>query len=190
MNESKSDREADRSVDRDTPRIRRRSLLETLGTLASILGAFVALIGGAFALYQYKTNSEGARAKEALTYIEHYNEPPISTSQESFTQYWLKNGFPKSDEEGPMVAAIRDTSIQPDALLLIRFFDGAAACTCKNLCDEELVRHFLGSRANDVFAPAGPYIYDRRQQEPLFGKGLEALAKNAALQCRDIIARR
>ncbi len=171
------------------PTTLRRSTLDIAATWVTILSV---ILGGAFALFRYSDDSQGARAKEALSYIERFAEPPISTSFESFTQYWVKRGFKESDTDATMVAAIQDQSVEPDALVVIRFFDSAAACTCKHLCDEDLVRHFLGTEASDFFSPAGPYIYDRRKREndPSFGNGLEAIAKKAPLRCPAVVAQR
>ena len=175
-------RDANRSAEGTAPATTRRSALDIAATWVTIIGA---IVGGAFALFRYSDDSEGARAREALAYIDRFAQPPISGSFESFTQYWVVRGFKDSDTDSSMIAAIRNQSIEGDALVLIRFFDSAAACTCKHLCDEDLVRHFLGTEAGDVFPPAGPYIYDRRKHaDPALGVGLEAIAKKSALQCR------
>jgi hypothetical protein len=171
------------------PATLRRSALDVAATWVTIVSV---VLGGAFALFRYSDDSQGARAKEALTYIQRFAEPPVSTSFEAFTHYWLTRGFKDSDTDASMVAAIQDQSIEPDALVVIRFFDSAAACTCKHLCDEDLVRHFLGTEAYDFFSPAGPYVYDRRKREndPSFGNGLEAIAKKAPLRCPSVVAAR
>ncbi len=100
------------------PTTLRRSTLDIAATWVTILSV---ILGGAFALFRYSDDSQGARAKEALSYIERFAEPPISTSFESFTQYWVKRGFKESDTDATMVAAIQDQSVEPDALVVIRF---------------------------------------------------------------------
>ena len=189
MNKPAVNPEASKPADTGAPATLHRSTLDIAATWVTILSV---ILGGAFALFRYSDDLQGARAKEALSYVERFAEPPISTSFETFTQYWVRRGFKDSDTDATMVAALQDRSVEPDALVVIRFFDSAAACTCKHLCDEDLVRHFLGIEAGDFFAPAGPYIYDRRKREndPSFGNGLEAIAKKAPLRCASVVAQR
>jgi hypothetical protein len=166
--------------------------LETWAAWLAILGA---LCGAAFALYRYVGTLEASRSKEALSYIERFSEAPISVSYGRFDknikEYLAKFDAKAAVSDEAMVGAFSNTELEQDALRVIQFFDNVAVCTCKNLCDEQLVAHFLGWQAKDFSDLTGPYIQDQRTKQNYpksLASGLEALAAlqrhpGAAMKC-------
>src|SRR5947209_1121272 len=61
-------------------RVSGRWVLANLHAFPTWIGAIVAVVGGIVAIIQYLENSTGSRAKEALEYVNHYFNPPISTA--------------------------------------------------------------------------------------------------------------
>jgi hypothetical protein len=157
-----------------------RSWLETSATWIAIVGA---LCGGAFAVYRFVGNLEASRAKEALAYAAHFSDAPVAASYSHFVQYFAAF-LAERDKNAPltdqaMTVAIDNPTVEADTIVVIHFFDNAAACTCKHLCDEQLVRLFLGWQAKDFYDVTRSYIRDKRikQVSPRsLGAGLEALA--------------
>jgi hypothetical protein len=168
---------------RGNDRERGHSWLEITATWVAILGA---LAGGAFGLIRFVGNLEASRAKEALAYIDRFSDAPIATSYVRFADYFrhfldagVNHAQPTYDA---MVAAIRDQPIEADAIVVTHYFDNVGACTCKNLCDETLVRLFLAWEARDFFDLTKSYILEQRKTGSYprtLGAGLEALASTA-----------
>ena len=172
-----------------------KSRPEVAATWVAILGGIVAIVGGILALYRFFEGQAASQAKEALAHIDHFSDAAISTSYEQFHQHMKKfadaHGKEALKDPTLVVAALNDPAVTDQATVVIRFFDNVAACTCKHLCDEQLVKMFLGSQAFDVWGLTQPYIaaQTRDGSSPQgFGTGLTALAlaynTNAALDCR------
>lgn len=164
-----------------------------------IVATWVAILGGIFALYRFIDGQQASRAKEALAHIDHFSDAAISASYGQFTQH-MKNfvavhGTQALQNPQLLAAELNDPAVTDHAIVVIRFFDNVAACTCKHLCDEQLVKMFLGSQAFDVYGITQPYIAAQTRDgssEQAFGAGLTALATayktNASLDCRFVAA--
>src|SRR5450755_3752234 len=106
-----------------------RSGLEICATWVAIVGA---LCGGAFALFRFIGDLEASRAKEALAYIDRFSEAPVATSYGHFVQY-IRQFLSAQDAKNPpteaaIVAAIRNSAIEADTVVVIHFFDNVQAC--------------------------------------------------------------
>ena len=157
-----------------------RSWLEISATWIAIISA---LCGGGFALFRFVGDMESARAREALAYVDRFSAAPVATSYEHFANHFRQFLASQQPHGGPtqaaMVATVADPAIEADTLVVIHFFDNVGACTCKQLCDAQLVTLFLGWEANDFFDYTSPYILQQRSKGNFpkgFGAGLQSLA--------------
>lgn len=165
-----------------------RSLLETIATWIAIAGA---LFGGVFGLYQFVGNLQASKAKEALAYVEHFSEVPVSSAFNHFVEYYKDFRSKHSQQElseQAMIEFISGHDIEGEVIVVIHYFDNVAVCTCKRLCDEQLVTLFLRSPAQDFFAVTGPYIanaWKTGDSPSSQGAGLRALASptTAKIDC-------
>jgi hypothetical protein len=171
-----------------------KSWAQALATWVAILGGIVAILGGILALYSFISGQEASRAKEALAHIDHFSDATISASYGQFTQHMREvattHGPQAMQDPKFLSAAVSDPAVIDHAIVVIGFFDNVGACTCKHLCDEQLVKMFLGSKAWDVYGLAFPFIAAQQADGTSphgLGAGLTALAAaykaNRSLDC-------
>jgi hypothetical protein len=169
--------------------------MQGLATWVAILGGIVAIPGGIIALYSFTDGQQANRAKEALAHIDHFTDATISASYEQFTQHMrdVQNRHGKQAMQDPklLLAALSDPDVIDHAIVVIGYFDNVGACTCKHLCDEQLVKMFLGYQAWNVFGLTQPFIAAQKGDGTSphgLGAGLTALAvaykSNASLDCK------
>jgi hypothetical protein len=165
---------------KDTKPAGSRSWLEIIATWTAIAGA---LFGGIFGLYQFVGNLKASRAKEALAYVERFSEAPVAPSYTHFEQYFSefrsKHTAQELNDPQVMINVVSERAIEDDVIVVIHFFDNVAVCTCKQLCDEQLVTLFLRSQARDFFDITSQYIENAQKTSGTAGSqgaGLKALA--------------
>lgn len=165
--------------------------MKKLKTWSDIIATWFTILGvigaGIFSLIEYRDHIRAERVKETLGYVARYNGELQSTRM-SIDRFWsarAKQVFSAAREgdqilKDLVVKTTLEHGLDVKADILIEFFNGLHTCTMTGLCDEPTVRGFFGKTAFDFFGLHYPYLeYWRVQlQDPLFGCGLENLAKS------------
>src|SRR5262249_44895975 len=135
--------------------------------IAPIGGVIIAAAGIAIGLLQYHQNSVAARAKETLEYVKRYYEQPVLDSNIRNVRFWQDKALKQQKKlkekefEQYIVSTYRDSSnngLNGDGDILVGFFENLYACTCKELCDSVLVKHFFAEYASTLYDQLAPYI--------------------------------
>jgi hypothetical protein len=113
----------------------------------------------------------------------------ITRLHNKIIDYWTQPQHAKELEEKQqagdkvyseyVVSGFKDNDLAADMFVLVNFFKNLHACTCRKLCDDDLVKEFFQTTAWDLNGLANPFIDDQRHQpggDPTFGSGLVDLA--------------
>jgi hypothetical protein len=161
-------------------------VLANLHAFPTWIAAIFAVVGGIIAIVQYRENSTGSRAKEALEYVNHFFNPPISTAYAKINLFGkehekeLTQKLSEKSEDAYRTYIINtfrdDEDLNDAALVLVGFFQNLRACTCRSLCDWLLIREFFSPAAYAVNGFIRPVVDNQRERERTFGDGLILLA--------------
>ena len=165
------------------------------------LGVVALIVGGLFAGYQYLDKVAAVRVKEALSYVEQFNKPPIYNMRFKIEKIWLEHSKKLNEVLQPsatnkqyhdfVLQLIKTQKIETEIMLLIQFFETLETCSTKRICDTKVVHSFFGGYARSFYHLHYPFIVQWRQDwnDPSFAKGIETFAKPSR-QCAKGIHKR
>lgn len=166
--------------------------MKNLKTWSDLIAKWIAIggafAGGTFAMVQYSEEQQADRVKSALEYVHRLDKEPLHKARLSLAEYWN----PKTDQVFGVAkggekelyefidSSFRQGKLESPFIQLLGFYENVRTCTCANICDEEVVRRFIGKEAYDLYGLSFPYIAEQRKRlhDPSFGTGLELLARN------------
>lgn len=162
-----------------------RGLFLTLDVLAK-LGV---LAGGLFAAWQFWEAKADQRVARTTAYIERYEEGRVGEARRRINAE-LRNyltqfqeisaaGISSADRDEMLLslAEANGGALGADFDVVADFFQGVEICTREGLCNSAVAeRYFAASDAPDLWLNFEPYVRLRRENNPRFAEGMEALA--------------
>jgi hypothetical protein len=134
----------------------------------------------------YFDNSNAARAKETLNFVERLQTERAQAAEESLMFFWedIHADVDKKRKEAGnetadrhLVEVIEERRISAKIDYLIGLYEQMYACVTSKLCDLGIATQFIGKQAFDLYGSLGPYIEYARKDDYSYADGLIFFAK-------------
>jgi hypothetical protein len=154
--------------------------------IAQVAGALSFISGLVIATGEYYSSKRDKQVEQALTLSRQYNNMPFSAYRENIDRAISNNSelinTSASEEqklERTMNEIIQKEKIGPDLVFVMDFYDVAAYCIAKRICDSDITYDLFYKRAKQLYITFYQYIQARRNISTAedFGSGLEAFAR-------------
>ena len=151
------------------------------------------VLGGGFALLQYRDAASASRVAKALEVYQRYSKDEVLAARTKIDRAWLlaepqmieflrkRSGTPRvqlaSQWRTFVSGVVKNARVEPELLTVVDYFEEVATCIDAAICDPETARRFLKARALLFYRQHYCYIVGRRQQtsDPDFAAGIEKI---------------
>jgi hypothetical protein len=156
--------------------------------IAQVAGALSFMSGLAIAGAEYYNSKRDKQVEQALTLSRQYNNPPFSAYRENIDRAignhsdLINASVSDADKLASAInEIIAKEKIGPDLVFVMDFYDVAAYCIAKRICDGDITYDLFYKRARQLYVTFYQYIQARRNISTAedFGSGLETFARFA-----------
>jgi hypothetical protein len=136
------------------------------------------LVGAGYTMFQYAAHKKDQRIQQALSYASEWRAVPLRDTHRRLDDAWQRNAprilgtldaeaepdpIARHDKYSMAVAQmIEGERLQGDLLEVISFYEDAAVCVEKLLCDDDTIRAFFGEAGRALFRQHYSYICSLR----------------------------
>lgn len=147
--------------------------------LKSWLGVLTVFLAGAYSLVEYIEHKKSVRVERSLSYVEHYRDSNTSEAklalnqlladqQQSLSEILTTNHESEKQLNHAynrfILSITRQPSVQKNLEIAFSFFEEAAICVERELCDTEVIQSFFLNDAKSLFNTFYPYVCSLRKQ--------------------------
>jgi len=145
----------------------------------SWLGVITIFIAGAYSILEYIDHKSSVRVERSLGYVEHYRDSNtaeaklalnqlLANNQEDLIEFLKKSHSSTkalNEEYKQFILSLTNTpNVQKNLEITFSFFEEAAICVERELCDREVIQSFFINDAKSLFNSFYPYVCQLRKQ--------------------------
>lgn len=147
--------------------------------LKSWIGLVTIFLAGAYSLLEYIEHKQAVRVERSLSYVEHYRDSNTAEAKLSLNQlladqhqplaklltstYENKQALNTAYQEF-IISITKPPAVQRNLEITFSFFEEAAICVERELCDQEVIQSFFLNDARSLFNSFYPYVCQLRKQ--------------------------
>ena len=147
--------------------------------LKSWLGILTIFIGGAYSILEYIEHKQAVKVERSLSYVGDYRRGEIANAKLALNQLLADNNNDivkilsheyKNQEalnkayDNFIIKITNQSVIQRNLEVMFSFFEEAAVCVDKKLCDRDVIKIFFNDDAKSFFNAYYPYVCRLRRQ--------------------------
>lgn len=147
--------------------------------LKSWLGVIAVVFAGAYSLLEYIEHKQAVKVERSLGYVEHYRDSNtaeakialnqlLADNQQSLSQILNRQDINQdelSKAYNQFILSVTDkATVQRNLEIAFSFFEEAAICVERELCDSAVIQSFFLNDAKSLFNSYYPYVCSLRKQ--------------------------
>jgi len=156
-----------------TPTRRIDDMKDFMDVLKAAIGVLTVVVGGLFAIVEYREKQAADRIKETLGMVERFHKDPVSSAYNRMSRVWLENesnvidaltSAEDSENKWKKVTlqVIEENHLEPEIFTTIDFFRELKTCIDNKICNAGVAKAFFFVEAKSFYNAHYPYISEKR----------------------------